>query len=147
MTRAAHRHAAIVCMALCTWLCAARAQEPPGAWRCGNSYTDQPCKGGKAVALDEAPSPEQAREAQRDTRRTQAAADRMERDRLRQEKAVPAPLVHLDRPANAIATAEPPQPTGRAKKRAKRGRGDPEFFTAAGPGAAKKKKAPVEAGR
>ncbi|MGJ7483702.1 hypothetical protein ACSFA2_00485 [Variovorax sp. LT2P21] len=137
MRRTRHQRIAIVCMALCTWIGTVQAQEASGAWRCGNTYTDQPCKGGKAVALDEAPSADQAREAERATRRTQAAADRMERDRLRQEKAAPSPLIHLPKPTQAVSPAEPAHPTAKKKK----GRKEPDFFTAAGPGTSKKKKA------
>jgi hypothetical protein len=127
---------AIVCLALCTGFGIAQAQEASGAWRCGNTYTDQPCTGGRAVALDVAPSADQAREAERNTRRTQAAADRMERDRLRQERAAPSPLIHLPRPTNAAAPVEPAHPTAKKKKARK----EPDFFTAAGPGSKSKKK-------
>ena len=127
---------AIGCMALCACVGIAQAQEAPGAWRCGNSYSDRPCTGGKALALDGAPSADQAREAERHTQRTQAAADRMERDRLRLEKAAPSPPVHLPRPTNTVSPAEPAHPTAKKKK----GRKDPDFFTAAGPGTSKKKK-------
>lgn len=129
---------AIVCMALCTGFGIAQAQEAPGgAWRCGNSYTDRPCTGGKALALDAGPSAEQVREAQRSTRRTEAAADRMERERLRRERSAPSPLIHLAKPANASSPAEPAHPTVKRKK----GRREPDFFTAAGPGTVKKRKA------
>jgi len=137
MKRTGHRRIAIVCMALCTGIGTVQAQEASGAWRCGNTYTDQPCTGGRAVALDAAPSTDQAREAERNTWRTQAAADRMERDRLRQEKAAPSPLIHLPKPTQAVSPAEPAHPAAKKKK----GRKEPDFFTAAGPGASKKKKA------
>ena len=127
---------AIVCLALCTWIGAVQAQEASGAWRCGNTYTDQPCTGGRAVALDAAPSADQAREAERNTRRTQAAADRMERDRLRQEKSAPSPLIHLPKPTQAASPAEPVHSAAKKKK----GRKEPDFFTAAGPRTSKKKK-------
>lgn len=144
MKRRGHRRTAIVCMALCTWIGTVQAQKAPGAWRCGNTYTDQPCTGGKALALDAVPNADQAREAQRSTQRTQAAADRLERDRLRQEKAAPSPLIHLAKPTNAVLPAEPAH--SRAKK--KKGYREPDFFTAAGPGAPKKKKAEkTDAGR
>lgn len=137
MKRTGHRRIAIVCTALCTWIGTVQAQKAAGAWRCGSTYTDQPCKGGKAVALDAAPSADQAREAERNTRRTQAAADRMERDRLRQENAAPAPLLHLPKPTQAVVPAEHAHPAAKKKK----GRKEPDFFTAAGPGPSKKKKA------
>ena len=136
MRRTAHRRTAIVCMAICTWLGTVQAQEASGAWRCGNTYSDQPCKGGRPVALDAAPSPDQAREAERSTQRTQAAADRMERDRLRRDKAAPSPLIHLPKPTNAMLPAEPAHPKAKKKK----GRNESDFFTAAGPGTSKKKK-------
>ena len=127
---------AIACMALSAWVGIALAQQAPGAWRCGNSYSDRPCTGGKAVALDAAPSADQTRKAERSTQRVQAAADQMARDRLRLERTAPSPLVHLPKPANAISTAEP----ARAAAKKKKGRKDPDFFTAAGPGMSKKKK-------
>jgi hypothetical protein len=134
---------AIVCMALCTAIGAADAQNPAGAWRCGNTYSDQPCTGGKAVALDDAPSADQVRDAERNTQRTQAAADRMERDRLRREKAA-APLSHIPKPTNAVVPTEAAHPVAKKKK----GRNAPDFFTAAGPGSStkKKKSAKTEAG-
>ena len=137
MKRTGHRRIAMVCMALCTWIGTVQAQEASGAWRCGNSYTDQPCTGGKAVAFDVAPNADQALEAERNTRRNQATADRMERDRLRQEKAAPSPLIHLPKPTQAVSPAEPAHPAAKRKQ----GRKEPDFFTAAGPGASKKKKA------
>ena len=128
---------AIVCLALCTGFGIAQAQDAPGgAWRCGSTYTDRPCAGGKALAFDAGPSADQVREAERSTRSTEAAADRMERERLRRERSAPSPLIHLAKP-NAVSPAEPAHPAAKKKK----GRKEPDFFTAAGPGTPKKKKA------
>ena len=129
---------AIVCLALCTGFGIAQAQEAPGgAWRCGSTYTDRPCTGGKALALDAGPSADQVRDAERNARRTEAAADRMERDRLRRERSAPSPLIHLAKPTHAVSPAEPAHLAAKKKK----GRKEPDFFTAAGPGTSKKKKA------
>jgi hypothetical protein len=137
MKRTALRRTAIVCMALCTGIGIAQAQDASGAWRCGNTYTDKPCTGGKALALDAAPSADQTREAERSTQRTQAAADRMERERLRRERSAPSPLIHLAKPTNTVSPVEPAHPAAKRKK----GRKEPDFFTAAGPGTSKKKTA------
>jgi hypothetical protein len=56
-----------------------------GTWRCGNTYTDQPCQGGKALNVEDTRDIQQKRAADQTTRDAQAAADRLERDRLRLE--------------------------------------------------------------
>ena len=61
------------------------AEGGPTTWRCGNTYTDQPCKGGNALDLDDARSPQQKRDADQATRDAGALADRLERDRQRLE--------------------------------------------------------------
>jgi hypothetical protein len=56
-------------------------------WRCGNTYTDQPCAGGTPVQADDIRSPEARRASDEATRRSERSADAMERDRLRLERA------------------------------------------------------------
>jgi hypothetical protein len=140
MRRAQRGRIAIACIATCTWLATA-AQEPSGAWRCGNTYTDRPCEGGKAIGRGDAPDSDQAREAQDDTRRIQAAADRMERDRLRQERAQARQpgLAHFPNPSNQ---GVPEEVRETSAKRKKKGRKEPDFFTASGPGSTARKRAP-----
>ncbi|WP_219212494.1 hypothetical protein [Variovorax boronicumulans] len=125
---------AIACIAM-----AAAAPAAAGTWRCGSTYTDQPCPGGQALPTDAAPSTERVRDADEQTRKTQATAARMEAERLRSDKERPA-MVHLPAPSAAKTHVEPAQTAGRKGK----GRKASDFFTAAGPGTAKaprKKKA------
>lgn len=77
---------AIVLIAAAGHLAMAAAQSAPETWRCGNTYTDQPCKGGKAVTVDDARSEADRRAADTATRRAELRGDQLERSRLRQEK-------------------------------------------------------------
>lgn len=55
-------------------------------WRCGNTYTDHLCEGGKAVTVDDSRSTQDRRAADAATHSARAQADQMERSRLSQEK-------------------------------------------------------------
>jgi hypothetical protein len=122
--------------------CAAPAAESgTGTWRCGNTYTDQPCKGGQAVDLDDtrddARDASRKREADATTRDAQRTADRMERDRLRQESALAQrkAIVMEDRREPAA------RPDSRAAGRKKgKGRKEAEPFSAHDPVATARKK-------
>lgn len=123
---------AILGIALGMHLAGATAARAAETWRCGNTYTDQPCAGGKPVAVEDARSPNAASENEAQTRRAAAAADRMERDRRRQEQiaARQQPTVFENKPRTASfvqpATAAS---MGRGKKK-KGANKEPEFFTA-----------------
>ncbi len=58
-----------------------------GTWRCGNTYTDQPCKGGSEVKVDDSRSETDRRAADAATRRDERRADELEHGRLGREKA------------------------------------------------------------
>ncbi|CAN5861091.1 hypothetical protein BH11PSE13_BH11PSE13_12720 [soil metagenome] len=58
-----------------------------GTWRCGNTYTDQPCKGGNEVKVDDSRSEADRRAADAATRRNERRADELEHSRLGREKA------------------------------------------------------------
>ena len=60
---------------------------PQGTWRCGNTYTDQPCKGGNEVKVDDSRSEADRRAADAATRRDERRADELEHSRLGREKA------------------------------------------------------------
>ncbi len=69
---------------------AAAPTAPPnaqGTWRCGNTYTDQPCKGGNEVKVDDSRSEADRRAADAATRRNERRADELERSRLARDKA------------------------------------------------------------
>ena len=70
----------VLACAACTHI---PATAEPAIWRCGNAYSDRPCEGGKPLEPADQPSEAQRRQADEATRRDQAAAQRMERERLR----------------------------------------------------------------
>jgi hypothetical protein len=72
-------------------------------YRCGDSYVQQPCPGGKAVDVDDARSKNQRTDALEATQRTSQAANAMEKVRLAEE-AKPAQV--LLPPAKAEAATK-----------------------------------------
>ena len=115
-------------------LAAAGAAGAQTMYRCGSSYSQQPCPGGSEIA-GFAPRPAsdiaQARAAaQADAKR----ADAMEKARLQQEKNAPKAMV-----MGPKETAPAAAPRTVAAKDKKKG-GKPEEFTAVQPGSVKPKK-------
>ncbi|WP_198085599.1 hypothetical protein [Variovorax sp. E3] len=79
---------AIFSIATCIHSTGVLAQEGSGkTWRCGNSYADRPCEGGKTVRVDDNRSTQDRQAADAATRSVRTQADQMERSRLAQEKA------------------------------------------------------------
>ena len=78
-------------------------------WRCGNSYSDTPCDGGTQLAPQSQPSAEDRRQRDAGTRRDQATADRMQRERLELE-AKPRQALVIGPPAREAPSATPPKP-------------------------------------
>jgi len=103
------------------------AEAATSIWRCGNSYSDQPCAQGKAIEAEEAPSAERRRQADEGTRRDLAAAQAMERERLRleAEQAKRRPLLIGSTEARPAAA-----PKAEALPKAKKPRTTPKDFTA-----------------
>ena len=103
-------------------------------WRCGATYSQQPCAGG--TALGTAPHTPTADEAAKAAGAARVDADRaatLEKARVAQEKSAPG--------AASIKPAEPPQPKPVADKRTGASKlPKPEEFTATVPGTGKKKK-------
>ncbi|AGU51587.1 hypothetical protein VAPA_1c45180 [Variovorax paradoxus B4] len=85
-TRAGKAGAALFLVACGTFWMPAVAQGRSETYRCGNTYTDRPCEGGKQLAVDDAPTEADRRAADAATRRAEARADQLERIRLSQEK-------------------------------------------------------------
>jgi hypothetical protein len=119
-------------------LAAALALASPGAgaqtvWRCGNSYSQQPCAGGTPVDVSE---PATSRFVATPVASTDAKlAAQMERARLEQERNAPKALV--------IGPKDPPKPYVEAptKEGTKAKAGKLEQFSAVSPGHATQKKA------
>jgi hypothetical protein len=128
---------AIVLMAPSAGCIALAAEGGTSTWRCGNTYTDQPCKGGKAVDLEDARDTTQRREADAATRDAHGAGDRMERERVRQESASAR--------RNAIVMEDKREPAARPETQAsarknKKGKKEADYFSAHDPVATAKKK-------
>jgi len=88
---------ALACAAVAIHSTAAAAA--PGIWRCGNSYSDAPCEGGQQIESQAPPSAEARRHRDEATRRDQAVAERLQRERL-----------ELDaQPRRAVVIGEPPR--------------------------------------
>jgi hypothetical protein len=135
-----HAPIAALLAAACAQLVPPAAHAGTETWRCGNTYTDQPCQGGKAIDLNDARDATQKREADGATRDAMAAADRLERERVRLESAQArrAPALIDNRPLNAKLDSS--QGPGVAKKK-KKSRKESDYFSAHDPVATAKKKA------
>ena len=128
--------AAIAFHALCA---APAATAGTTAWRCGNTYTDQPCPGGQALSVDDSRDAAQKREADRAIREAQAAGERLERERVREEKA------QAGRAPTLIDNKPVPRPGAESTAKKKKGKKEPEHFSAHDPVTTAKKKAEKKA--
>lgn len=112
----------------------AGASQAQAVYRCGNSYSQQPCAGSKAVAVEDERTPQQAAQSTASTRRDVALADAMEKQRLEDEKRAPKARVMG---AGASTGAPGNADAGGAKAATKQKRKpvqQPEIFTAVAPG-------------
>jgi hypothetical protein len=109
---------------------AATAGGAQTVWRCGNSYSTQPCAGGSSFEAAPAPSKADAAQAEKATQADFKRAEALEKARLAQEKNAPKAIV--------IAPVEPQAVAAGKKDGAKKGK--PETFKASVPGSGKKAK-------
>lgn len=130
--------------ALALALAAAWAVAPAQVvYRCGDSYSQQPCAGGKAIEAGPPPTADERRQSAAATQRDARLADRLEKDRLQQE-AQPAQLYIP--PPSPDAAAEPHKwPEQKATRKL-------DVFTASAPASKppaekKKKKKKTRAGK
>jgi len=56
-------------------------------YRCGNSYSQQPCPGGNAIDATDSRSPEQRKAREASVKREQRSADTLEKTRQKEETA------------------------------------------------------------
>lgn len=75
-------------------------------WRCGSTYSDRPCEGGKTVKVEDPRSEQDRRAADAGARSAQTQADHLERTRLSQEKAAHDRDRHAVREARSASQAE-----------------------------------------
>jgi hypothetical protein len=78
---------AILMIAICSVPAWAQGQNDSKFWRCGNTYTDQPCASGRAIQADPSPSEEARAAADTQTRRIEKRNDEMESLRVRRDQA------------------------------------------------------------
>lgn len=101
-------------------------------WRCGNSYSTQPCAGGSSFEVAPAPPREEALRAERAAKIDAQRAAELEKARLAQEKNAPKAIV--------IAPVEPPAKETAEKTGRPAAKGKPQAFTASAPPPARKRK-------
>lgn len=87
--RTTGRHAAVALflIAACAYSTGVNAQNAAQTWRCGSTYSDRPCEGGRPVKVEDPRSDQDRRAADAGARNAQTQADHLERTRLSQEKA------------------------------------------------------------
>ncbi|SFM89320.1 hypothetical protein [Variovorax sp. OV329] len=122
------------------WGCAALAMShtiafaAPQVWRCaGNSYSDRPCEGGREFDANASPpTVDQRRQADEGTRKDQAAATRMQRERqqLEAQQGQNGAVVIGPAPRD---TAKPASPATVLKPSKKKKAEKPDTFAASGP--------------
>ena len=119
--------ARVLCLLACVagWSVPGHAQP---VYRCGdNSYSNQPCPGGKEIPADDPRTPAQRAQTTDAVRRDAKVADEMEKARLKQEAKAPVA-------ARPMPVVEPPQESPGVDRtltpfRAKK----PAYFTAVSP--------------
>lgn len=96
-------------------------------WRCGNTYSDRPCEGGRPVKVEDHRSDQDRRAADAGARSAQTQADHLERTRLSQEKAAHDRDRHAAREARSAAQSERrlAMSEQRERDRARKALGDP----------------------
>jgi hypothetical protein len=130
-TRAGKIGIAILLIASCACSTGVLAQGASKTWRCGNTYSDRPCEGGKAVKVDDPRSDEDRRAADVGARSASTHADQLERSRLSQEKAAYDRDRQAAREARSDALAERRMALSeqQARERASKVAGDPRKST------------------
>ena len=126
--------ARVLCLLACVagWSFPGLAQP---VYRCGDTYTNKPCPGGKEIQADDPRTPAQRAQTSEAARRDAKLADEMEKARLKLEAKVsvaPAPL-----PPDG---AEPPAQSASSRTSSPIHPKKPAYFTAVSPkkaGAAK----------
>lgn len=88
-------------------------------YRCGNSYSQQPCPGGTTVEASDARTPEQRRAQQADAQQQRRVADRLEKERLKEEAAAARAAEQADKAQRAADKAAQKSSTAQKSPHAK----------------------------
>lgn len=83
---------------------AVAAQAP--VYRCGNSYSQQPCPGGNTVDVEDSRTPSQRQAHRASVQQERRAGDTLEKDRLKQEAAAARALQQAEKAERAQAAAQ-----------------------------------------
>ncbi|KIQ16112.1 hypothetical protein RT97_31405 [Variovorax paradoxus] len=122
---------AIFFIATCAYSNGVAAQDSAKTWRCGSTYSDRPCEGGKTVKVDDPRSHEDRRAAEAGAKSNSTQADKLERSRLSLEKAAYDRDRQAAREARSAAMAERRMALSeqQARERATKAAGDPRKST------------------
>lgn len=120
MTEKRHRLLLLVFAAACTLPAAAQ-----NVYRCGDSYSQQPCAGGKAVAVDDARTAGQRAQTTEAVRRDAKAANELEKARLKEEGKPVAASIPLPKAEELPPAGDRTESAVKPKK--------PAYFTAVSP--------------
>jgi len=94
-------------------------------YRCGDSYSQQPCPGGKPVDTQDSRTPAQRAQTNEAVKRQALAADQMEKARLKEEAKPASGALPAGKGRASQDPAGRTHSTAKAKK--------PKYFTAASP--------------
>jgi hypothetical protein len=89
---------------------AAHAASAQQVWRCGSSYSQQPCPGGAQVDTSDGRSATQVAKSSSVAQSDMKLADKMEKERLEREKNAPKALVIGPQTPIKPAVEHPPTP-------------------------------------
>ncbi|HEY8710267.1 MAG TPA: hypothetical protein VIM34_20000 [Burkholderiaceae bacterium] len=109
-------HPAALLLALCAHWLPAQAQN---VYRCGESYSNQPCAGATVVPTDDPRSAAQRAQTDAATRRDARSAQVLESERLKQE-GKPAQAVIPETAPQAVAPRKPGDAAPKKKKKAEK---------------------------
>jgi hypothetical protein len=116
------RPGAPVSLALCLALGLPLASAQPDVYRCGQGYQQAPCAQGRPIAVEDARSESQRREAQAAARDEARLGTRLERERLARERQTrPLAAIGIGAQASAASASAPVKAKAKAKKRSKPG--------------------------
>lgn len=103
-------------------------------YRCGDSYSQQPCPGGNAVRTDDHRTSEQQKAAQEGARHERRVADTLEKQRVKEEAAAARTAQQIEKADKAAADKRAAQKAAEEKEKNKSARGgrhrEPRYFTA-----------------
>jgi hypothetical protein len=125
---------ALVLIAICVVSTGAKGQN---VYRCGNAYSQKPCVDGVAVDVQDTRTPEQKAQSDALIKRDSAAANTMEKTRLKEEAQQRADNAKLAAAAAKQASAKPKSEPAdgaasahktKAKKKSANKKKDPDFF-------------------